>query len=95
MPYKKFDRDRLVVKKLHDRRNKINIEESHIPVSQLPSGFSDTSSDLIKKTAGRIRVAREKNSAVILDLWCTYNKERNVTDVDCINGRGMGNPSLH
>jgi hypothetical protein len=66
MPYKKFDRDRLVVKKLHDRRNKINIEESHIPVSQLPSGFSDKSSDLIKKTAGRIRLAREKNSAVIL-----------------------------
>ena len=60
MPYQKFDRDRLLVKKLHDRKNKINIEESHIPVSQLPAGFSDTSSNLIKKTAERIRLAREK-----------------------------------
>ena len=66
MPYQKFDRDRLLVKKLHDRKNKINIEESHIPVSQLPSGFSDTSYNLIKKTAGRVRLARERNSAVIL-----------------------------
>ena len=66
MPYQKFDRNRLPVKKLNDRKNKINIEESHIPVSQLPAGFSDTSYNLIEKTAERIRHARKRNSAVIL-----------------------------
>jgi deoxyhypusine synthase len=66
MPYQKFDRDRLLVKNLHDRKNKINIEESHIPVSQHPAGFSDNDYNLIKKTAERIRVARERNSAVVL-----------------------------
>jgi hypothetical protein len=66
MPYQKFDRNRLSVKKLHYRKNKINIEESHIPVSQPAAGLSDTSYTLIKKTAERIRIARERNSAVIL-----------------------------
>jgi len=66
MPYQKFDRNRLVVKKLQDRKNKINIERSHIPVSQLPAVFSGTSYNIIKKTAERIRLARERNCAVIL-----------------------------
>jgi hypothetical protein len=66
MPYQKFNRNRLVVKKLHDRKSKIYIEDAHIPVSQPPSGFSDAGYDLIRKTAGRIRLARERHSAVIL-----------------------------
>jgi hypothetical protein len=66
MPYKKFDRNRLSIKKLIDRRNKIFIENSHIPVTQKPADFTDASQLLIQKTSGRIRLAREKKSSVML-----------------------------
>jgi hypothetical protein len=66
MPYQKFDRNLLDVKKLNDRKNKIFIEKSHVPVTQQPAAFSESENELIKKTAGRIRLARERNRAVIL-----------------------------
>jgi hypothetical protein len=66
MPYRKFDRDLLDVKKLADRKNKIFIEKSHIPVNQVPADFSEAGIELIRKTADRIRHAREWNRAVML-----------------------------
>jgi hypothetical protein len=66
MPYKKFDRNRLSVKKLVDRKNKIYIEDAHIPVNQKPADFSDTGFRLILKTAERIRLARDRNRSVML-----------------------------
>jgi hypothetical protein len=66
MPYPKFDRDRLNVKKLGERKNKIQIEKSHVPVSRQDGKFSDHESRLIEKTAGRIRAAREKGRSVML-----------------------------
>lgn len=66
MPYRKFDRSQLSIKKLGDRKSKINIEDSHIPVNHPPVRFSESGYDIIRKTAGRIRLAREMNRSVIL-----------------------------
>jgi hypothetical protein len=66
MPYNKFDRDKLFVKKLAERKSKIRIEESHIPVSSRPRKFSDEGEALIRKTADRIRSAKENGRSVML-----------------------------
>jgi hypothetical protein len=66
MPYPKFDRSRLAVKKLNERKNKIYIEKSHIPVNQQYAPFSEQADILIKKTADRIKQARIKKRSVIL-----------------------------
>jgi hypothetical protein len=66
MPYQKFDRNLLHIKKLTDRKNKINIDDSHVPVNHQPAVFSKPGNELIKKTADRIRLARKSNRAVIL-----------------------------
>jgi hypothetical protein len=66
MPYNKFDRDRLDVKKLSDRKNKIYIESSHIPVSAKSEGLTESASGLIRKTAGKICDARSNHKSVML-----------------------------
>ena len=59
MPYPKLDRDRLSVKKLVDRKNKVYIEKDHVPVTQKPAHLSELGVSLIEKTVVRIRMARE------------------------------------
>ena len=66
MPYTKFDRSRLSIRKLGERKNKINIETSHIPVSRQAAPFSGKDLGLIRKTADRIRSARENRSSIML-----------------------------
>lgn len=66
MPYSKFNRDKLFVRKLEERKNKVFIEQDHIPVTQNPGNFSDSGNKLIEKTAGRIRDARQKKRSVML-----------------------------
>jgi hypothetical protein len=66
MPYRKFDRDKLFVKKLSDRKNKIYIEDANIPVTHKPADFSEDGFRLISKTAERIRQARKLNRSVML-----------------------------
>ncbi len=66
MPYPKFDRSRLEVKKLADRKNKVYIEKDHIPVDHQPEHLSERGYELIEKTAERIRKARELNRSVML-----------------------------
>ncbi len=66
MPYSKFNRDKLVVKKLEERKNKVFIEQDHIPVTQKPANLSGFGEKLIKKTADRIRIARKKKCSVML-----------------------------
>lgn len=66
MPYQKFDRNLLNIKKLSERKNKIFIEKSHIPVTQVPADFSAAGIELIRKTAGRIKLAKEKKRSVVL-----------------------------
>ncbi len=66
MPYPKFDRDQLQIKKLAERKSFVDIETDHIPVTQCPAAFSESGLALIIKTAGKIRLAREKKKPVIL-----------------------------
>jgi hypothetical protein len=66
MPYSKFNRDKLVVKKLEERKNKVFIEQDHIPVTQKPRNLSDLGKSLIEKTAGRIREAKNTERSVML-----------------------------
>ena len=66
MPYPKLDRDLLSIKKLAERKNKVNIENDHIPVTQKPANLSASEQKLIKKTADRIRLAKQKQKSVML-----------------------------
>ncbi len=66
MPYPKFDRDLLVVRKLSERKNKVEIERDHVPVTGEPKNLSLQALDLIRKTAVRIRDAREAGRSVML-----------------------------
>jgi hypothetical protein len=66
MVCKKFDRDQLVIKKLDERTNKVSIETDHVPVTQRPGDLSEQGKVIIRKTADRIRSAREKEKPVML-----------------------------
>ena len=66
MPHPKFDRDQLAIKKLAERVNKLSIEKNLIPVSQKPANLSDQDKKVIKKTADKIRTARQRQSSVML-----------------------------
>ncbi len=66
MPYPKLDRDRLSIKKLADRKNKVYIEKDNVPVTQKPLHLSELGELLIEKTANRIRSAREKQKSRML-----------------------------
>jgi hypothetical protein len=66
MPYKKFDRDKLAVKKLSERKNKIFVENDSIRITNKHAGFSENGYEVIRKTADRIRMAREKKRSVML-----------------------------
>lgn len=66
MPYPKLDRDQLAIKKLSDRKNKVYIENDHVPVTQKPAHLSELGQNLIEKTAGRIRRARQQQRSVML-----------------------------
>jgi hypothetical protein len=66
MPYPKFDRNLLNVKKLANRKNKVYIERDQIPVTEAPKNLSEKGIILIGKTAERIKKARELNRSVML-----------------------------
>ena len=62
----KFDRSRLIIKKLSERKNKVFIERDHIPVTQKPAEITEYGNMVIKNCAGKIRTARSKGRSVIL-----------------------------
>jgi hypothetical protein len=66
MPYPKFDRNRLLIHKLAERKNKIDIGKSHVPVETEPGPLNENARELIRKTAERIREARKAGSPVML-----------------------------
>jgi len=47
MPYPKLDRDRLEIKKLDDRKNKVYIEKDNVPITQKPEHLSELGKKLI------------------------------------------------
>jgi hypothetical protein len=68
MPYSKFNRDKLVIKKLSERKNKVFIERDHVPLSQKPAKLGEFGQGLINKTADRIREAKKNQRSVMLTI---------------------------
>ncbi len=66
MGHRIFDRDKLNIKKLGERYNKIAADKDMIPVSRQPSRLSREAKDIVKKTATRIMSARKKERPVML-----------------------------
>jgi hypothetical protein len=66
MSHPKFDRDKLAIKNLAERHNKISVEANLIPVSQKPANLSAGGKKLINITAEKIRSARQKQKSVML-----------------------------
>lgn len=66
MAYPELDRSRLSIKKLSERKDKIQIEKDQIPVTQMPGDLSRSGQMLIRETANRIRLARQKQRSVML-----------------------------
>lgn len=66
MPYTKLDRDKLAVKKLSERKNKVFIEKDNIPIDQKPANLSERGVKVIEKTVERIRLAITEKRSVML-----------------------------
>lgn len=66
MPYLKFNRERLDIKSLSSRKNKVAIEKDHVPVTQMPGKLGENEQLLIQKICSRIRKARESGRSVML-----------------------------
>lgn len=66
MPYPKFDRDKLDVKRLADRKNKVYIERDQILPDQSPQNLSEKGFRMVEHTVERIRKARELGRSVML-----------------------------
>lgn len=66
MAYPEIDRSRLSIKKLSERKDKIQIEKDQIPVTQMPGDLSRSGQLLISEAANRIRLARQKQKSVML-----------------------------
>ena len=63
---KVFNRDKLLIKKLAERKNKLSIDRDLVPITFKSSGFSKKDKDLISLTSDKIRTARERNKSVML-----------------------------
>jgi len=66
MPYPKLDREKLFIKPLSKRMNKVNIEKDHVPVTQESKNRSDHFIKMVEETAERIVNAHKNTAPVIL-----------------------------
>jgi hypothetical protein len=66
MPFSKLDRNRLVLGELAERKNKLDIERDHVPVSQVPGVILPSDQEIINMTSIRIKTAMLKKKSVIL-----------------------------
>ena len=68
MPFEQFDRNKLLIKPLSARINKVIIENDHIPPNQKPKNNSDDFLSKIEEVSGRIKKARSEGAPVILAM---------------------------
>lgn len=61
-----FNRDKLLIRKLSERKSKLSVEKDLVPLAFRPAGFSGKQIDLIKMTSDKIRLARELKRPVML-----------------------------
>ncbi len=66
MPHLLFNRDRLAVKKLAERKNNNLLDQLSLQTSPEPSDIPEQVLGIIKECALRIRIARDKNRSVML-----------------------------
>jgi len=66
MPYPQLDRDRLVVKSLARRPNKLAIEKDHVAPSQRPNPLAPAEKAAMTEVVSRIRAARNAGRPVIM-----------------------------
>jgi len=66
MPYTQFDRKKLKIRPLKNRKNKLNIERDHVSAQTRPGKLAPETCSIISETASRILQARKNNRAVIL-----------------------------
>jgi hypothetical protein len=66
MPHPKFDRSRLTIRRLDERKDQISIEGKKIPLTYRPANLPFKDKELIRKTAGKIIKANKEERSVIL-----------------------------
>jgi hypothetical protein len=66
MGHPKFNREKLVFKKLSERKNKLSVESDLVPLTQTPASLSESAIELIYQTAEKIISARSRNRPVML-----------------------------
>lgn len=66
MPYQQLNRNKLLIKSLRDRKNKVNIERDCISADTPPKPLSKSCKTVIEETIGRIIEAKKRNRPVIL-----------------------------
>ena len=66
MPYKKFDRTKLRIKSLSERKNKVSIEKDHISVTQQSKNHDEYFVNIVKEVSERIKKARSNKAPVML-----------------------------
>lgn len=66
MPHKKFNRNRLFIRSLDERKNQITIEEKKVSLTYRSVDLLEQEKELIRITAGKIRSARKEKRSVIL-----------------------------
>ena len=59
MPYEQFDRSKLNVKPLSERKDKVYIEKDHVLPSAEPKAFSEAGSKVIAEAVARLKAARD------------------------------------
>jgi hypothetical protein len=68
MPFEQFDRNKLLIKSLSERSNKVIIEKDHIPTNQKPKNNSEEFLLKIEEVATKIKFAKENDAPVILTM---------------------------
>ena len=68
MKYPVLNREQLLIRSLNERENKVIFERDMISPLQKPQNVSEVNNRLIEQTVERIRLAKEKKSAVMLSF---------------------------
>ncbi len=66
MPNKQFDRSKVKMKSLTERKNKKRIKQDHVLPTEAPKNLNSRATSIISDYAGRIRKARKSDKPVML-----------------------------
>jgi hypothetical protein len=66
MPHPQFDRNKLLIRSLSERKNQVSIREKQVALTYRPKDLPDASSEIIRLAADKIAGARKNGRPVIL-----------------------------